>query len=200
LSKIPRTGSLSGLAMLGGVLALAGVAVGVGEASGQAARPPRPPARLSAHRLGPRPQAVAPGTAIPSSQLFGDRVFADDRDGFALANDGQAQYPAKTTDGGTTWRIDGPQVHVDAADGPEGVGYVGVASARSYYAYGSQAIDVTTDGGRSWWQTFAPGLVVAVVVAPRGLLALVQPGDGSTWPYVSTDGGRRWRYSTRLGG
>lgn len=54
---------------------------------------------------------------------------------------------------------------------------------------------------RAWWQTFAPGLVVAVVTGSREyLVAYVQPGDGATWEYVSSDGGRRWRYSTALDG
>jgi hypothetical protein len=132
-------------------------------------------------------------------------VFTDPRDGFGLANHGTAQYPAITRDGGRSWRIDGPQLHIDAADGPEAVSYVGAASARTLYAYGSSVVDVTTDGGRTWWETFPEGLVMAVVPG-RGhdLAAYVQQstahGQSRTWQYVSSDGGRQWRLDSALGG
>ncbi len=127
---------------------------------------PTPTVHLTATPMRPRPGAIRPGTAVSSSRLFTTRVFANASDGFALADVGSAQYPARSVDGGSTWRIDGPQVHVDAADGVEGVGYVGVAGPRTLFAYGSSAVDVTTDAGRIWWETFLGELVVAVV--PRG--------------------------------
>jgi hypothetical protein len=157
----------------------------------------------------PRPGALARGTLVRPADLFTTRVFANSSVGFALADVGSAQYPARSLDGGRTWRVDGPQLHVDAADGPEGVGYVGVAGPRTLFAYGSSAVDVTTNGGRSWWETFLGELVVAVVPGPRnGLVAYVQQqldpnGDSlaaATWQYVSHDGGRHWVYSSRLGG
>jgi photosystem II stability/assembly factor-like uncharacterized protein len=144
---------------------------------------------------------------VRSSELFTDRVFANASDGFALVNLGNAQFPACSRDGGRTWRTCGPAVHVDAADAPEGVGYVGVAGPRTFFAYGSSAVDVTTDGGRTWWETFLGELVVAVVPGPRhDLLAYVQQqlenntDSAVTWQYVSRDGGRHWRYSRALGG
>lgn len=115
---------------------------------------PAAPLQMSARRLLPRPGAVAPGTPVSSSELFTNRVFANAADGFALANVGSAQYPVRSTDGGQSWRIDGPQVHIDAADGAEGVGFVGVAGPRTFFAYGSSVVDVTSDGGRTWWETF----------------------------------------------
>jgi hypothetical protein len=155
-----------------------------------------------------RPGAIDPGTAVGNGVLFGDRVFANVGDGFALADDNQAQYPAVTTDGGHSWRIAGPQLHVDAADAPEAVGSVGVAGPRTLFAFGSSVIDVTTDGGRSWWETFLGELVVAVVPGPGGgLVAYVQQSlsnnsvnPAATWQYVSRDGGRHWHYTTALGG
>ena len=114
---------------------------------------PAAPLHVSARRLLPRPGALAPGRAVSSSEVFSYRVFANNSDGFALAGVGSAQYPARSVDGGRTWRIDGPQVHIDAADGAEGVGFVGVAGPRTFFAYGSSAVDVTTDGGRHWSYT-----------------------------------------------
>ncbi len=134
-------------------------------------------------------------------------MFANASDGFALANAGSARYPSHSVDGGRTWRINGPQLHVDAADGAEGVGYVGVAGDRTLFAYGGSAVDVTTNGGRTWWETFLGELVVAVVPGPgNALVAYVQQQltnsikPVATWQYVSSDGGRRWRYSTALAG
>jgi len=167
----------------------------------------RPPQLLTARRLRPRPYAAAVGTLVPGSGV-GLRVFANATVGFSMAGVSSAQYPVRTLDGGRTWRVDGPQFHVDAADAPEAVGYVGLIDARTYYAWGSSVDDVTTDGGRSWWETFVGGTVVAVVPGSKGdLLAYVQtevvnsnPNRVVTWQYVSRDGGRHWRYTTTLGG
>ena len=70
----------------------------------------------------------------------------------------------------------------------------------------SEIVDVTTDRGRSWWETYLGDLVTAVVDVPgRGLVAYVQdavnnahPERSFTWQYVSQDGGRHWRYSTAM--
>jgi photosystem II stability/assembly factor-like uncharacterized protein len=171
-----------------------------------AAAAPGPSQRLTAQHMRPRPGAVARGTSVNQAAVFTTRVLANASVGFALAGVGDAQYPVRSVDGGRTWRIDGPQVHIDAADGPEGVGYVGVAGPRSFFAYGSSAVDVTTDGGRTWWEAFLGELVVAVVPGPRNeLLAYVQQQLGqslaaATRQYVSRDGGRHWVYSASLGG
>lgn len=183
------------------------VATGCGSES-STSRAPQPPLRLTARPLRPRQGAVAPGTVVESATLFSERVFANTSDGFALANEGSAQYPVDTVNGGRLWRIDGPQVHIDAADGAEGVGYVGVAGPRTFFAYGSSAVDVTTNGGRTWWECFLGELVTAVVPNPEGdLVAYVQQSVSNdrinpavTWQYTSRDGGRHWLYSTGLGG
>lgn len=168
----------------------------------------RAPGARTARRLRPRANALPPGSAVSSAQLLGERVFTNAADGFALADGGEAQYPAVTSDGGQTWRIDGPQLHVDAADGPEAVNAVGIVGPHTYFAYGSSVVDVTTDAGRTWWETFLGELVMAVVPGPRhDLIAYVQqsasnssPSPAVTWQYVSRDGGRHWRYSSALGG
>jgi hypothetical protein len=178
-------------------------------AANATAATPSPPHRLTATRMRPRPGAVARGTAVKQTDLVTTRVFANGSVGFALASIGSAQYPARSLDGGRSWRIDGPQVHIDAADAPEGVGFVGVAGPRTFFAYGSSAVDVTTNGGRAWWETFLGELVVAVVPGPRNeLVAYAQqqldPNSNSlaaaTWQYVTHDGGRHWSYSQSLGG
>lgn len=169
---------------------------------------PQPQLHLTARRLLPRHGALARGTLVRSSALFTNRVLANAQIGFAAATVGSADYPVRTKDGGRSWRIDGPQVHIDAADGPEAVGYVGVVGPHTFFTYGSQVIDVTSDGGQHWWQTFPDGLVSAVVSNPRGdLVAYVQQSVGNapmspavTWQYVSSDGGRNWSFSTAMGG
>jgi hypothetical protein len=85
---------------------------------------------------------------------------------------------------------------------------VGLANPRTYFAYGSSVVDVTTDAGHTWWETFLGELVMAVVPGQRHhLIAYVQQSASNsssnpavTWQYVSRDGGRHWRYSSALGG
>ena len=186
--------------MLNGRLIALAVLAGLVAASGAQAAPPQ---KIAAKRLHARPDAVAPGTTVRDSALFGVRTFWNARVGFALADVRQAQYPARTTDGGKTWRIDGPQFHVNAADAPEAVGFVGMAGSRRLFAYGASVVDASTDGGRTWWEAFFQDLVVAVVRGPRGLVAYVQHQTGNravTWQYLSRDGGRHWRHTTAIGG
>jgi hypothetical protein len=171
---------------------------------------PTPPQRLVASRMrmvnGPF-RVIRPGTVISTREVDA-RAFADAQRGFGLANSTNGEtFPAGTADGGKTWRIDGPVFHVPAANGPAGVGYTGVANGRTYFAYGSSAVDVTTDGGKSWWQTMLGELVLAVVAQHGHLIAVVQQQAASngesleavTWVYVSRDGGRHWRYDDQLG-
>ena len=197
-----------------GVLICAGaaaalVATGTGAGGATAATSPAHPAAgpapralITAGRMRARMGAARRGTIVPATALFTARVFPGAATGFALTNDGNAQYPALTVDGGRTWRIAGPQVHVDAADGPEGVGFAGTAGPRTFFAYGSSVVDVTSDGGRTWWQAFLGEEVSAVSATPGGhLVAYVnqqtsQGDQAVTWQYVSRDGGRHWRYST----
>lgn len=121
------------LIILAAAAGLAVLADGLGDAAGvdtvtrtASVQLARPPLRLVAHRMHPRPGAVRQETRVSSASLFGDRAFANAPDGFALGNYGSAQYPARSRDGGRTRKIDGPQLHIDAADGPEGLGYVGI--------------------------------------------------------------------------
>jgi hypothetical protein len=163
------------------------------------------------HRMPRRRPAFTfspPGTVVRRSAVFGNRVFLNADEGVALANGDNAQYPALSTDGGRVWRIDGPPLHVDAADAAEGVGSVGIADPRTFYAFGSSVVDVTTDRGRTWWETYLGEDVAAVVPSYRNkLVAYVEQSVSNqhlnpavTWQYVSRDGGRHWRYSTEFAG
>src|ERR1700744_2745906 len=51
---------------------------------------------------------LAPGSTVAASTIFGNRVFVDANHGYALVQSGQAQYPAASTDGGHTWKTNGP--------------------------------------------------------------------------------------------
>ncbi len=68
---------------------------------------PLPPRELKGRRMRPRPFAVAPGTRVTTRELFTNRVFADDATGVALANQGGAQYPVLTRDGGELYGFTG---------------------------------------------------------------------------------------------
>lgn len=140
-------------------------------------------------------------------------MFANRRVGFAITDLPQAAdgtYPVATSNGGRTWRTDGPVLHVPAAQGPIAVGQAGVLGPKIYFAWCgacNMVIDVTPDAGKHWWQTFMPGDVLAVIggTDPRaGLTAIVEGptsapnGRGaSLWAYLSTDG-RSWTYKYSL--
>lgn len=174
-------------------------------AAAASAATPAPAAKITAQLITPFPHTAKVGTTVHS---LSQRVFVSSRVGFALGSVGQAQYPAETLNGGATWKTFGPALHVDAAQAPLSVTAVGAVNKRVVYFYGSgQAVDVTSDGGRHWYRALAPELSLAVVPGvPGRLVWLVQDDLGTTgnaaatWQYVSTDGGKVWRYSTALGG
>jgi hypothetical protein len=159
--------------------------------------------------MGPRGGFSSPrfGAELPEAELLGVRVFANAKVGVALASTRDGDLPARTTNGGRTWTIDGPWLHVNAADGAEGVCCVGITSPNVEFAYGSSVVDVSTDAGRTWWETLLGENVIAVVPGGLGaheLFAFVQEQVSNlgltvvTWQYVSADGGRHWRYSSSL--
>lgn len=208
---VARRVSILGVVLLavcaGGYLIWGGGNTPAGVPVARAAGAPSPPRHFVGRIMRARRGAASRGTVVGSGALFTPRVFANRQDGFALGNDGGAQYPVRSVDGGRSWRIDGPQFHIDAADGAEGVGFVGVASASTLYAYGSSAVDVSTNAGRTWRETFLGELVVAVVPqSSKTLVAYVQQQRSSnnidravTWQYVTRDGGHHWSYTTTLG-
>jgi hypothetical protein len=166
-----------------------------------------PPSSVSGSLIAKVPAALQPGHVVGQSTL-GQRIFADARHGFALADVGGAQYPAKTVNG-VVWRIAGPPLHLDAAQAPLVVTQVGARGKRTFFAWGGAAggpsVDVTTDGGAHWYRALLGDVVCAVTPTSGGhLMAFAQvAGSGSsatTWVYVSKDGGRTWKLSSSLGG
>jgi hypothetical protein len=170
-----------------------------------------PPLRfLGLTRLAPQPGALAAGTVV-ARRSVGERIFPSRGTGFALARVGSTTYPVSSVNDGRVWRVDGPWLYREAADAPAAIDDIGVASPNMFYAYGPSVIDVTPDGGRLWWQTFLPaqdGFVVAIVPGFHvDLVAYVEQRRShdrasplATFQYVTSDGGRHWRYSTALFG
>jgi hypothetical protein len=185
------------VALLSGFTA-AGTALASGPtaASGRASTASTAPATVTATKLPPYRASI-----VRSSQLVGDRVFVGARNGFGLAGLNDAQYPAATTDGGKTWRIDGPVLHVNAANAPNVVGEVGAAAPATYFAYGGpgggNSVAVTTNDGKAWWRAYLPGTPLAVVIDHTSghavLVALLGPAPPFL-AYVSPDGGHHWNY------
>ncbi|HEY2766682.1 MAG TPA: sialidase family protein [Solirubrobacteraceae bacterium] len=187
----------------------AAIGMGIPTASGQAttavaASLLSPTPTLTATPIGRVPSTLKPGSDVHSRDL-GHRVFVDDRHGFALANIGQAQYPAASTNGGRTWRVSGPALHLNAAQAPFVVCEVGALNRRVYFAdgCGGEVVDSTSDGGKHWWRTLFGGGVQAVVGSGGRLVAFVAvSSEGGptavTWVYASNDGGKHWHYESQL--
>jgi hypothetical protein len=174
---------------------------------------PRPAVGASVHRSAPVTVDASPlgcryGPGCFEGRIvhpLSTRVFPTAKRGFALAVVRGALYPSTTTNGGKTWRIDGPSFYAPGAQAPRVVTYVGAARPGTYFAFGGggTAVDVTSDSGKRWWQAFLGDLVLAVVPSPKGsLVAITQElgghgGKAVTWVYVSNDGGRHWHYTNK---
>jgi BNR/Asp-box repeat len=189
-------------------LASSAIAVGVSSASDRSpeAALASPPATVAATELpaSSRPPNFKPvGTVVRSSSV-GIRVFINASNGIALntgASLNGVTYPVATVNGGKTWRIDGPELHIPAANAPNVVTQVGAASPAMYFVYGGpgggQSVNVSTNAGKRWWRAYLGGVVYAVVPFNTGartqkLIAFTNlPGA-----YYSTDGGKTWHYTT----
>lgn len=167
---------------------------------------PAAPKTVKASRINRPARTLAPGTTVAASTIFGNRVFTDAKHGFALIDKGQAQYPAATADGGKTWKTNGPALHLNAAQAPLAVTYIGAASRQTIFAWGSgQAVDVTGNGGKQWYRALFQGVPVAVVKNPQGHLVAFVDGSGTgssgvTSQYVSKDTGKSWHLDNTIGG
>jgi hypothetical protein len=176
----------------GGAAALAATAVvAVGGASAAAKKP----AKTVKGTVFTRAGSAKPGTKVAGGGL---RILVGATGGWKLVSFQSAQYAAKTTDGGRTWRIASPALHIDALDAPQAVTQIGARSAKVAYAFGGggQVADVTSNGGKTWYQAlFTSGAVTAIVPASisHRLVAYVEPfPKSSTLQYVSKNGGRTW--------
>jgi hypothetical protein len=200
-----RRNNMFGNAKLGMAtfVTVASTAVIAGVASGHPSAT-SPPATVSATALASTdtgPFYAHRGSLVRSSQL-GIRSFVNAENGFALASVGQAQYPANTTDGGKTWRIDGPHFHKNAANAPNVITRTDVAGRSTYFAYagpgGGMMVVVSTDAGKHWWQAYLPGVPLTVeptfTSGKLALVTIVENGPGQFLAYLSSDGGRHWRY------
>jgi photosystem II stability/assembly factor-like uncharacterized protein len=161
-----------------------------------AASTPKPPRTVTATRIVRQPGTLATGSHVSARRLAGQRTFTNATRGFALASVGEADYAVTTTDGGKTWKTDGPALHLHALQAPLAVSFVGAVNRKTVFAWGGgQVIDTTKNGGKTWFRAlFTIGSPVAVVHDFAGhLLAFVQSSGSSTVEYVSKDGGRTWR-------
>jgi hypothetical protein len=160
------------------------------------ASPPKPPRTVTATRIVRQPGTLATGSHVGGRSVAGQRTFTNATRGFALASVGEADYAVTTTDGGKTWKTDGPALHLHALQAPLAVSFIGAVNRRTVFAWGGgQVIDTTSNGGKTWFRAlFTSGSPVAVVHDFTGhLLAFVQSSGSSTVQYVSKDGGRTWR-------
>ena len=128
------------------------------------------------------------------------RVFVDAQNGVALVSVHDEAMPARTTDGGRVWRIDGPGLFTEgAADAAAVVDDLDAEDASTFYAYGGgNVVDITSDGGRIWRQALFQGLQVSVSPVAKGLAAYVDQSNstgtqGLTIQFYTTNGGRSWR-------
>jgi hypothetical protein len=195
-----------------GALLLAAAASGavvVSASASTTAAAPAVPKLVTAHRITSSAKGVLKRGRVVSSASLGVRVFPNATHGFALATVSGVSYPAATVDGGKTWKVDGPPLHLPAAQAPLVVTQVG-AHKSTYFAWGGpqggNVVDVSADAGKHWWQAFLGGVLLSVVSAPNGhLIASAQSPTGTTGlqtqnsVYVSNDGGHHWRLNTRFG-
>jgi BNR/Asp-box repeat len=185
----PRGAVVTGVASV----ALLGSGFAMATAAASTATPPK---TVKATRIARQSGTLAPGSHVGSGNVAGQRTFTTATVGFALASVGQADYAVTTTDGGTTWKTDGPALHLHALQAPLAVSFIGAVNRKTVFAWGGgQVIDTTKDGGKTWYRAlFTAASPVAVVHDFAGhLLAFVQASGSSTLEYVSKDGGRTWR-------
>ena len=109
-----------------------------------------------------------------------------------------AQYPACTTNGGKSWKICGPHLHVAAANAPDVVTQLG-AHGSTYWVYsgpgGGGSVVVSSDAGKIWYRARMPfhgpyAVIKDDSTVPPRLIAFVWTGS-SAIAYTSSNG-RAW--------
>lgn len=188
-----------------GAAGLVAAAVGMFALSGAAAaKKAGPPKTVTGALMKPRSGTLKPGSKVNASKVASPRIFFNSTRGFAMAGVGQAEYPVATTDGGKTWKTNGPFLHLDAAQAPLAVSNVGAGNQKTMFACcGGQVVDATGDGGKHWYQALLGDTVLSVIAPGNGkrLVAVAQNGSSKArnLVYVSTDGGHHWKLNTNIG-
>jgi hypothetical protein len=156
---------------------------------------------------------LAYGSAIPIGQLL-TPVMIGGGIGYSMTNTNgfiSYLYPARTTDGGKSWEINGVWFANPTADSGNFVDTIGGASSQVAWAWSSRPTDpsqtlfTTIDGGQQWYRTVWPGIVKSIGQGSNGdLVARVAPlifevnhkvvASGSPGVYTSTDGGGSWEF------
>ncbi|MFZ0043469.1 MAG: hypothetical protein WAK93_19325 [Solirubrobacteraceae bacterium] len=204
MRRIP-SGRAAGTAFLASVMVLGACAAG-GAGASTVAVAAGPQKTVTGSVIRRPSHTLAPGSTVSAKTIFGHRVFTSATNGVALVDTGQAQYPAASTNGGKTWKTNGPALHLNAAQAPLAVVDIGASNRNVIYAWGTgQVIDTTSNGGKQWYRSVFQGLPVAVVTDPQGHLVAFIDGSGTgshgaSYQYVSKNGGRTWRYDTTVGG
>ena len=95
-----------------------------------------------------QPGALIPSTDIGATSHVGSVIYG-------LADTGELSEfscPAQSTDGGLTWRIDGPLFWRAAAEGPAVTTAIMAITSTSVYAWGpgGNIVHATTDAGQHW--------------------------------------------------
>jgi hypothetical protein len=145
---------------------------------------------------------------ILNSRVNSRRTYLGNSFGVGLGRDTEgAVYPVKTGNGGRTWHTDGPALFLPTADAPLAVTTVTASTKSLQYAFGGggSVVDVTRGGGPTWRSALFDGVVMAVVPGSTGdeLIAFVDTGsdrNGTTYQYVTRNGGVSWSYTTTVGG
>lgn len=163
-----------------------------------------PPKTVTGTLMKTRSGTLKPGSKVNASKVGSPRLFFNSNKGFGMAQVKSAQYPVATTDGGKTWKTNGPFLHLNAAQAPLAVTNIGVGNQKTMYACcGGQVVDATGDGGKHWYQAFLGDTVLSVIAPGNGkrLVAVAQTGSNkaTNLVYVSTDGGHHWKLNTKVG-
>ena len=152
------------------------------------------------------PSIEPDGTEVPGQDVTAS-VSDNGKLKFGLATfpSSTQTYPAISTNGGTTWKVDCPLFHVDALQGASVVVSSGALPPHSAYFWGrgGNLIWITYDEGAHWWAAVF-GAGVDDLSTRHGTLEAVVFGAqvGATavqrFLYVSTDSGEIWRVRRQL--
>jgi hypothetical protein len=152
------------------------------------------------------PSIEPAGTPVPGHDLTAS-VSDTGKLKFGLATlpSSTQTYPAISTNGGITWRVDGPLFHVNALQGASVVDSSGALSSQGAYFWGrgGNLIWITSDEGVHWW-TAAFGAGVDDLSSRNGTLeavvfgAQVRPTALQRFLYVSTNSGKTWQLRRQL--